>query len=64
MSLFTDDWLYERSSNVFFLGDAINVEASVNVGHHMGLKVFVTGCVATLTPDIHSTPRYVFLENG
>ena len=59
-----DDWLYERSSNVFFLGDPIAIEASVRVGHHMGLRVFISSCVATLDPDIYSVPRYIFIENG
>lgn len=40
------------------------MEASVVVGHHMGLRVFMTSCVATLNPDIYSVPRYVFVENG
>lgn len=59
-----DDWLYERSSNVFYLGDPIGIEASVRLGHHMGLRVFVSSCVATLDADIYSVPRYVFIENG
>lgn len=59
-----DDWLYERSSNVFHLGEPISIEASVRVGHHMPLRVFVSSCVATLESDMHSVPRYVFVENG
>uniref|UniRef100_A0A8C5DP39 Zona pellucida sperm-binding protein 3 n=1 Tax=Gouania willdenowi TaxID=441366 RepID=A0A8C5DP39_GOUWI len=59
-----DDWLHERYSNVFYLGDLINVEASVRVGHHMGLRVFVSSCVATLTPDVTSEPSYTFIESG
>uniref|UniRef100_A0A665VBM5 Zona pellucida sperm-binding protein 3 n=1 Tax=Echeneis naucrates TaxID=173247 RepID=A0A665VBM5_ECHNA len=59
-----NDWLYERGSNVFYLGEPISIEASVTVGHHMGLRVFVSSCVATRQPDINSVPRYVFVENG
>uniref|UniRef100_A0A8C2WJC7 Zona pellucida sperm-binding protein 3 n=1 Tax=Cyclopterus lumpus TaxID=8103 RepID=A0A8C2WJC7_CYCLU len=59
-----DDWLYQRSSNVFYLGEPIGIEASVSVGHHPGLRVFVSSCVATLYPDVSSEPRYVFVENG
>ncbi|TKS91862.1 Zona pellucida sperm-binding protein 3 [Collichthys lucidus] len=59
-----DDWLYERSSNVFYLGEPISIEASLRIGHHMGLRVFMSSCVATLYPDIYSVPRYVFIENG
>ncbi|XP_029363949.1 zona pellucida sperm-binding protein 3-like [Echeneis naucrates] len=64
LRLMTDDWLYERGSNVFYLGEPISIEASVTVGHHMGLRVFVSSCVATRQPDINSVPRYVFVENG
>uniref|UniRef100_A0A3Q3ETY7 Zona pellucida sperm-binding protein 3 n=1 Tax=Labrus bergylta TaxID=56723 RepID=A0A3Q3ETY7_9LABR len=64
LRIMTSDWMYERSSNVFHLGMPISIEASVRVGHHMGLRVFVSSCVATLHPDINSAPRYVFLENG
>ncbi|GLD66741.1 zona pellucida sperm-binding protein 3-like protein [Lates japonicus] len=64
LRLMTNDWLYERSSNVFYLGESISIEASVRVGHHMGLKVFVSSCVATLDPDIYSVPKYIFVENG
>lgn len=61
---FAADWLYERSSNVFFLGESIGLEASVRVGHHIGLRIFMSSCVATLYPDIYSVPKYLFLENG
>ncbi|XP_031168784.1 zona pellucida sperm-binding protein 3-like [Sander lucioperca] len=64
LRIMTNDWLYERSSNVFYLGEPIGIEASVRVGHHMGLQVFLSSCVATLSPDIYSVPRYVFIENG
>ncbi|KAM7386753.1 hypothetical protein PAMA_009396 [Pampus argenteus] len=64
LRIMTADWLYKRSSNVFYLGEPIGIEASVRVGHHMGLRVFVSSCVATLYPDIHSVPRYTFVENG
>ncbi|XP_053300191.1 zona pellucida sperm-binding protein 3-like [Pleuronectes platessa] len=64
LRIMTNDWLYERGSNVFFLGEPISIEASVRAGHHMGLRVFVSSCVATLDPDIYSMPRYVFVNNG
>ncbi|KAK2893927.1 zona pellucida sperm-binding protein 3-like [Channa argus] len=64
LRIMTNDWLHERGSNVFYLGEPISIEASVRVGHHMGLRVFMSSCVATLNPDIHSAPRYVFIENG
>ncbi|KAI9523368.1 hypothetical protein NQZ68_028392 [Dissostichus eleginoides] len=58
------DWQYKRSSNVFHLGESISIEASVRIGHHMGLRVFVSSCVATLSPDMNSSPRHAFIENG
>ncbi|KAL7379408.1 hypothetical protein ABVT39_027270 [Epinephelus coioides] len=64
LRIMTNDWLYERSSNVYHLGEPISIEASVRVGNHMGLRVFLSSCVATLNPDIYSVPRYVFIENG
>ncbi|KAM8843931.1 zona pellucida sperm-binding protein 3-like [Spinachia spinachia] len=64
LRIMTNDWLHERSSNVFYIGEPIALEASVRVGHHMALQVFVSSCVATLEPDMNSDPRYVFIENG
>ncbi|CAJ1076591.1 zona pellucida sperm-binding protein 3-like isoform X2 [Xyrichtys novacula] len=64
LRIMTNDWTYERSSKVFHLGEPISIEASVRIGHHMGLRVFVSSCVATLSPDIYSVPRYIFIENG
>ncbi|XP_040047713.2 zona pellucida sperm-binding protein 3 [Gasterosteus aculeatus] len=64
LRIMTNDWLHERSSNVFYIGEPIAIEASVRVGHHMALQVFVSSCVATLDPDMNSDPRYVFIENG
>ncbi|XP_038827487.1 zona pellucida sperm-binding protein 3-like [Salvelinus namaycush] len=63
LKLMTSDWLYERVSGVYFLGDPINIEASVGVAHHTRLRVFVSSCVATLDPDSNSVPRYVFIES-
>ncbi|XP_037544863.1 zona pellucida sperm-binding protein 3 [Nematolebias whitei] len=64
LKIMSDDWLYERVSNMFYLGEPINLEASVRVGHHMGLRVFLSSCVATLQPDIYSDPKYIFIEDG
>uniref|UniRef100_A0A3P8SKR3 Zona pellucida sperm-binding protein 3 n=1 Tax=Amphiprion percula TaxID=161767 RepID=A0A3P8SKR3_AMPPE len=64
LRLMTNDWMYERSANVFHLGEPICIEASVRVGHHMGLRVFISSCVATLQSDIYSEPKYIFVENG
>ncbi|KAJ8337283.1 hypothetical protein SKAU_G00385030 [Synaphobranchus kaupii] len=63
MRLMADHWQLERGSNVFFLGDLINIEVSVVQANHMPLRVFVDTCVATLDPDMNAVPRYAFIEN-
>ncbi|KAF3846457.1 hypothetical protein F7725_003535 [Dissostichus mawsoni] len=64
LRIMTSDWQYKSSSNVFHLGEPISIEASVRIGHHIGLRVFVSSCVATLSPDMNSSPRHAFIENG
>ncbi len=59
-----DDWSYERPSNLYFLGDIINIEASMKVSNHVPLRVFVDHCVATQVPDVNALPRYFFIENN
>ncbi len=61
--LLADDWSYERPSHSYFLGDIINIEASVKVYNHVPLRVFVDHCVATQVPDVTALPRYSFIEN-
>ncbi|XP_052431144.1 zona pellucida sperm-binding protein 3-like isoform X10 [Carassius gibelio] len=63
LKLMMDDWSFERPSNSYFLGDVINVEASVKVYNHVPLRVFVDSCVATQVPDVNALPRYLFIEN-
>ncbi|XP_058632681.1 zona pellucida sperm-binding protein 3-like isoform X2 [Onychostoma macrolepis] len=63
LKLMTSDWRSERASAVYFLGDNINIEALVRLGHHVNLHVYFESCVATVTPDINSVPRYTFIEN-
>uniref|UniRef100_W5N6F2 ZP domain-containing protein n=1 Tax=Lepisosteus oculatus TaxID=7918 RepID=W5N6F2_LEPOC len=58
-----DDWSSPRTSNVFYLGDVLNIEASVSQADHQPLRLFVDSCVATLVPDQTSTPRYAFIKN-
>ncbi|KAJ7996156.1 hypothetical protein DPEC_G00234140 [Dallia pectoralis] len=63
LKLMTSDWLLERGSDIYFLGESISVEASVHSAHHTRLRVFVSSCVATLEPDGNSMPRYAFIES-
>ncbi|XP_068460062.1 zona pellucida sperm-binding protein 3-like [Clinocottus analis] len=63
LKLMTDDWQYERPSYQYFLGDIINIEAVVKQFFHVPLRIYVDSCVATLAPDMSSTPRYGFIDN-
>ncbi|CAB1441011.1 unnamed protein product [Pleuronectes platessa] len=64
LKLLTDDFNFERPSNMYFLGDTINIEATVEQFFHTPLRVFVNNCVATLSSDVSSFPRYAFIENN
>ncbi|XP_035290100.1 uncharacterized protein LOC118236126 isoform X1 [Anguilla anguilla] len=64
LRLMNSDWLSEKTSDVYFLGDIIYIEASVTLAYHMPLRMFVDSCVATVFPDKNSVPRYSFIENG
>ncbi|XP_077054235.1 zona pellucida sperm-binding protein 3-like isoform X1 [Siphateles boraxobius] len=64
LKLMTDDWRFERPSNQYFLGDMINLEASVRLYSHVPVRVFVDRCMATAVPDVASVPRYSFIENN
>ncbi|KAF7662907.1 hypothetical protein LDENG_00223290 [Lucifuga dentata] len=63
LKLMTDDWQFERPAYQYFLGDMINIEATVKQYFHVPLRVYVDKCVATLVPDINAKPRYVFIDN-
>ncbi|XP_056598475.1 zona pellucida sperm-binding protein 3b [Triplophysa dalaica] len=66
LRLMSDDWQHERGSNIYFLGDAIHLQASVTLANHSPLLLFVDQCVATLTPDVKTSAlKYSFIEfNG
>uniref|UniRef100_A0A3B4ASK0 Zona pellucida sperm-binding protein 3 n=1 Tax=Periophthalmus magnuspinnatus TaxID=409849 RepID=A0A3B4ASK0_9GOBI len=63
LKLMTEDWVYERPSNQYFLGNVIHIEASVMQFFHVPLRVYVDHCVATAAPDVNSLPRYAFIDN-
>ncbi|XP_051558224.1 zona pellucida sperm-binding protein 3-like [Myxocyprinus asiaticus] len=63
LKLMTDDWLYERPSTSYFLGDFINIEASVVRANHVPLRVYVESCAATLGPGGNAVTVYTFVEN-
>ncbi|XP_070711316.1 zona pellucida sperm-binding protein 3-like [Pempheris klunzingeri] len=62
LRLMTNDWSRERKSSVYSLGETVNIEASVD-HHHPPLRLFVDSCVATLTSDVNSYPRYPFIDH-
>ncbi|KAF1380640.1 hypothetical protein PFLUV_G00165980 [Perca fluviatilis] len=62
LRLMTNDWRSERKSLVYFLGDMVNIEASVD-HRHLPLRLYVNSCVATLTSDVNSYPRYPFIDH-
>ncbi|OCT90737.1 zona pellucida sperm-binding protein 3 [Xenopus laevis] len=65
LRLVTDDWSSPRASNLFQLGDTFHIEASINIANHAPMTIYVDSCVATVTPDINSNPRYEIInQNG
>ncbi|XP_030042770.1 zona pellucida sperm-binding protein 3 [Microcaecilia unicolor] len=60
--LMNDNWTAERTSTVFHLGDELHIEASVSPGDHVPMTIFVDSCVATLSPDEDSSPRYNIVD--
>nr|XP_029134787.1 zona pellucida sperm-binding protein 3-like isoform X2 [Labrus bergylta] len=62
LRLMTEDWQAQRSSSVHFL-DVMHIQAAVLRGHHVPLRVYADSCVATVTPDPDSQPRYPFISN-
>ncbi|XP_035858662.1 zona pellucida sperm-binding protein 3-like isoform X4 [Sander lucioperca] len=63
LKLMMDDWKNERPSHQYFLGQVINIEATVKQFFHVPLRVYVDTCVATLSADVTSTPSYAFIDN-
>ncbi|XP_042633867.1 zona pellucida sperm-binding protein 3-like [Cyprinus carpio] len=63
LKIMTDDWMFERPSTIFFLGEVLNIQASVKQYKHVPLRIFVDNCVATKGPDVKSAPKYSFIEN-
>lgn len=57
-----DDWSSERLSNGFQLGESLHLQADVVPGGHVPLRLFVENCVATLSADRSSLPRYALID--
>ena len=48
----------DRASGKYFLGDVMNIEASVHQPHH----IFVKECVAFPSPGTMAEPAYFLIE--
>ncbi|NXK85118.1 ZP3 protein, partial [Amazona guildingii] len=64
LRLMNDDWSSERLSNGFQLGESLHLQADVAAGNHIPLRLFVDDCVATLSPDRNSSPRYALVDHS
>uniref|UniRef100_K7G3B5 Zona pellucida sperm-binding protein 3 n=1 Tax=Pelodiscus sinensis TaxID=13735 RepID=K7G3B5_PELSI len=65
LRLMNDDWSAERPSSGFQLGELMHIQADVSTENHVALRLFVDSCVATLSPDRDSSPRYAIIDfNG
>ncbi|XP_063786849.1 zona pellucida sperm-binding protein 3-like [Pseudophryne corroboree] len=64
LQLMMDDWSAPRPSAEFQLGDMLSIEASVDTRNHIPMMLFVDSCVATLSPDVQSTPNYALIANN
>ncbi|XP_077173975.1 zona pellucida sperm-binding protein 3 [Paroedura picta] len=62
LRLMNDDWSAERLSNGYQLGDVMNIQANVNGENHVALRLFVDSCIATLSPEGNSGPRYAIID--
>ncbi|XP_043859553.1 zona pellucida sperm-binding protein 3 [Dromiciops gliroides] len=63
LRLMNDDWTAESTSAGFQLGDTAHLQAGVHTGSHVALRLFVDHCVATLSPDKNSEPRYGIIDH-
>ncbi|XP_076609592.1 zona pellucida sperm-binding protein 3-like [Chaetodon auriga] len=63
LKLMSGDWTSETFSTVFYLGDLLHLEASYTGPDWGQRRLFIDSCVATLSPDATSIPRYYFIEN-
>ncbi|NXF45206.1 ZP3 protein, partial [Oceanites oceanicus] len=59
-----DDWSTKKLSNGFQLGESLQKKADVASGNHVPLKKIVDDCVATLSPEKKSSPRYALIDLG
>ncbi|XP_041633945.1 zona pellucida sperm-binding protein 3-like [Cheilinus undulatus] len=63
LTLMSDDWTQELFSGIFYLGDVVHLQASYSGPDAAHRRLLIDSCVATLSPDVTSVPRYYFVEN-
>ncbi|XP_077580958.1 zona pellucida sperm-binding protein 3-like [Stigmatopora nigra] len=64
MRLMTDNWMFERPSQAYFVGEVMHFEVSVLVRKHKQLRVYIEHCTATIGPDSNAALRYDFIDRN
>ncbi|ETE66645.1 Zona pellucida sperm-binding protein 3, partial [Ophiophagus hannah] len=62
LHLMNEGWSSERASNGYQLGEVMYIQAQVIAENHTPLRLFVDSCVATLSPQADSNPRYPIIN--
>ncbi|KAL6464131.1 hypothetical protein MHYP_G00285220 [Metynnis hypsauchen] len=63
LQLMSDDWVSERFSTVFRLGDVLKLRASMLSAEHSPLKLYVDSCVLTQELDTEHAPSSPLVHN-
>ncbi|KAL6102816.1 uncharacterized protein ACO6RY_02347 [Pungitius sinensis] len=63
LKLMTGDWRRELLPRALYIGDLLHLEASYAGPDSGQRRLFIDSCVATLSPDATSDPRYYIIEN-
>ncbi|XP_062422029.1 zona pellucida sperm-binding protein 3-like isoform X1 [Pungitius pungitius] len=63
LKLMTGDWTREMLPRALYIGDLLHLEASYAGPDSGERRLFIDSCVATLSPDVTSDPRYYIIEN-
>ncbi|XP_028654159.1 uncharacterized protein LOC114648965 [Erpetoichthys calabaricus] len=61
--LMSSNFVSESLSNVYYLGEFIYFQVSVDLGNHQHLKLYIDSCVATTTRHINSKPIYHIIQD-
>ncbi|XP_034960025.2 zona pellucida sperm-binding protein 3-like [Zootoca vivipara] len=61
LEVYDSTWSAPRSDPTYYLGDLINIQASVRKGSHVPLKIYIDECVAR--PNAESSVKYEVITN-